>query len=182
MINFASIILTSRVGHDGDVRGLWFHDRDFIRMFVNALAGIAKEIGVNCEKSSESPDHSAASPDTTSGHAILRLIQKVDPVKPPSNGGLSSIRYEAPTGFAPPVQAGQDGNIIDLLRRELESPPVIRAMYAGAGSPAPGPSTQTEGSIAVTKERLRDVLRDVLMSDAFIDTIIEKLRGPLQIP
>lgn len=67
-----------RIGDNGPIRGLWFHDSDFMQKFVLEIKRVYQQMSLECEG-----DFSAISDKVledvsykTSGHAILQMLKK----------------------------------------------------------------------------------------------------------
>jgi hypothetical protein len=181
----------SRIGEHGEVRGLWFHDKAFMSIFVRAIEKIYRESGLPCEGTFETRMEQLRTPNTASGQAILQMLKKGD-VSPSTSHPvqLQRTRYQPATG-----------NILELLRQELAGPqfppppPPVPVppngvtsiqINAQAVSRFPiGSSSEPSRSdffyqpdaevYSVTRSQLRDALREVFLSDKFMDHLIERM-------
>ena len=181
-----------RIGDHGDVRGLWFHDKDFMSKFVKTISTIYSELGLVCDGTFD--NNQLPAPGTSnpaSGHAILQMLKK---------GESTPIREAREARSAPPLAPAPVSNIMDLLRREFTSPPPppppvdlppvpVAAPQATMMPPVPlypVPVAQTIApfadrrepigdTITVSRSDLRMILGDMVGSDRFIDEMFHRL-------
>lgn len=128
-----------QIGDHGNVRGLWFHDRDFMPKFVRIIEYICSELGLLCDGTFDGINSvkQSPAPNTTSGKAILQMLKKAD-VTP-----AKETRNHADPQSAKATPAG---SIVDLLRQEFATPrmpppppPVLREPMSDNRSQLPYP-------------------------------------------
>lgn len=108
------LVSFNRVGDNGDVRGLWFHDKTFMPKFVHSLYGICHELGISCEGTSGGDNNipnPAPPPNPLSGKAILGMLKKY----PDS----SSTEFDKVLPSGSSYGASMPSATMNLLRKEF---------------------------------------------------------------
>jgi hypothetical protein len=148
--------LALRISDNGPIRGLWFHDRDFMLPFVSEVRKIYKSLNVPCDGEFSKNDTT----DASSGKAILQMIQKESTTVLQSAG--SGVAGSGPVDFA------------RLLRSELDiaaSQPVRMRVPDNASVPA----LHSVATPRISPEQLRNILCDMIGSDAFVNELAMRL-------
>ena len=128
------------------MRGLWFHDRDFMPTFVRTVERICSEQNLNCDGTFDREPNLH-----TSGQAILQMLRK---------DSSFSVTEELQPNETP------QRTIVDLLRKEFGTPNNTQVV------PPPPPPVE---SAAITREDLRRILTDMVSSEAFVDEMFARL-------
>ena len=129
------------------MRGLWFHDRDFMPTFVRTVERICSEQNLACDGTFDREPNLH-----TSGKAILQMLRK---------DSSFSVTEEPPPNETP------QRTIVDLLRKEFSTP--------NTQVVPPPPHPPPVESAAITREDLRRILTDMVSSEAFVDEMFARL-------
>lgn len=189
-------MITRRCGERDDIRGLWFHDKEFMSPFTRALEAICREIGVRCDGIYEHATITEDLPSNTSGAAILRMLKKSEPQEESTSSVVSRV----------PERQNPGQSIVDLLRKEFEavdSTPIAQlpGSYEDGRNPgignfagidirnkqmsgqrgpswgSPMISENSEELMTFTRESLRAAIQSVVSSDSFVDSVLAQLKA-----
>lgn len=173
------------------MRGLWFHDREFMLRFIRTIELIYAEQNLTCDGTYDrqtEQEKSRQDPSSTSGRAILKMLRKESSPVP------ELYREEV----RPEVSCGSpDRTIVALLRKEFTTPADIRTELKRIPPPPPPPygSVDTErvnqprdlmtpsapDSITIPRKSLRNILREILSSDEFVDNLCAGIESRLNL-
>lgn len=174
-----------RIGGHGEVKGLWFHDPEFMSKFVHVLQGIYAEMHLPCDGSygRSLPESRRDSSTPNGGAAILQLLKRDTPCSddrsynPVSPADVRSLLRRE---FTPPSVNVHTGG----QRSSAESMPALgyphhewRHNSSSATPVADSRPLVTSGKLS--REIVKRVLTEMVLSDDFINEFFEKLQSRL---
>ena len=155
-------------------------------IFVEAIKKIYRLCGLPCDGAYMPDVDQRREPNTASGQAILQMLKK----------GESSPTRQMNSTLKANMSESPEKNILNLLRQEFACPPIPppppppsehRSDLPLAGSasfranltldhPVGRHDRRGDGEVfPMYKPQLRDALRAVLVSDAFLDDLVERI-------
>lgn len=178
-----------RLGESGNVRGLWFHDRDFMPRFVSGIEKIYAEQNLRCDGTydRESYGKPVRELNSHSGKAILQMLRKDS--SPVEEQRVGPLLVHSDQSHVTPADS-----TVELLRRELSIPGDPPLLYANVSFPSGSfPSSQsvdvshrlepltnamlaTSDSVTISRNDLKDILVDMISSEGFVNELFNRLK------
>lgn len=155
--------------------------------FIKTIELIYAEQNLPCDGTYDretEQEKSRQDPSSTSGRAILKMLRKESSPVPQLH--REEVRPEVSCG-------SPDRTIVALLRKEFTTPADIRTELKRIPPPPPPPYgsvdferlTQTRDfttpcapdSITISRKSLRNILREILSSDEFVDNLFARIES-----